>query len=265
MKRIYGSELKKVQIEILDTVAAFCQENNINYWIDCGTLIGAIRHKGYIPWDDDIDVGMLRPDFEKFMLLFNDSSSRYKFYCLDNNPKFYYVHGKVLDTETVLYEPDQNGVKLSINIDVKVYDNVPNKKECKTMYFFRDVYRMLHILRVFNRSKPRGNLFRRLVVYAGRIIVRPFPEDFFIKKISSNAKKHCDEQTEYVGDFTSFSNLICEKDVFSSFVTAEFEGKSYNVPCGYDKWLRAFYGDYMQLPPENKRVTHHRFEAYVND
>ncbi len=265
MQRIYGAELKKRQIEILDFVADFCDKNNIKYWIDCGTLIGAVRHKGYIPWDDDIDIGMLRPDFEKFTVLFNKTNEKYKFYCIDNNSKFYYAHGKVLDTDTVLYEPDKSGVKLSINIDVKVYDNVPNKKECERMYKKRNIYRVFHILRVFQKTKPRGNIIRRAAVHMGRICVWLFPEDFFIKKISMNAKKHSDEESNYVGDFTSFSRLFCEKDVFSDFITAEFEGKEYKIPIGYDKWLRAFYGDYMQLPPENKRVTHHRFEAYIKD
>ena len=106
MHELSLDELRKIQIEILDVVSKFCDDHEINYWLDGGTLIGAVRHKGYIPWDDDIDLGMLRPDYDKFMRLFNEHNTRYKFHCIENDPKFYVPFGKVLDTETILYEPD---------------------------------------------------------------------------------------------------------------------------------------------------------------
>ena len=89
MHELSLDELRKIQIEILDVVVKFCDDHEINYWLDCGTLIGAIRHKGYIPWDDDIDIGMLRPDYEKFMKLFNEENTRYKFMCYELDEKFY--------------------------------------------------------------------------------------------------------------------------------------------------------------------------------
>ena len=107
MRRIYIDELKKIQINILDQVADFCNKNDISYWLDCGTLLGAVRHKGYIPWDDDVDIGMFRSDFDRFLNLFNQSNERYKVYNIENNNEFYYPFGKVLDTTTILYEPDE--------------------------------------------------------------------------------------------------------------------------------------------------------------
>ena len=82
--------------------------------------------------------------------------------------------------------------------------------------------------------------------------------------MAKNAQRYKDQETKLVGSFTTYSYMTCEKDVFDSFTTAEFEGKYYKVPGGYDKFLRACYGDYMQLPPEEKRVTHHMYEAYIN-
>ena len=118
MKPIDVYELKRIQLEILDNVMKFCDENDINCWLNGGTLLGAIRHKGYIPWDDDIDLGMLRKDYEKFRQLFNVNNTRYKLVCFDDDTEFLYPFGKVIDTSTILYEPDENGIKLAVNIDI---------------------------------------------------------------------------------------------------------------------------------------------------
>ena len=85
MKNISVEELKSVQIAILDVVSKYCDEHGIRYWLDGGTLLGAVRHKGYIPWDDDIDLGMLRPDFDRFIHEFNRYDSRYVVGCVESN------------------------------------------------------------------------------------------------------------------------------------------------------------------------------------
>ena len=126
MKQLDINELRAIQLEILDYVAKFCDEHEIKYWLDGGNLIGAIRHKGYIPWDDDVDVGMLRADYEKFMLMFNENNTRYRFTCYELNRSFYLPSGKVTDTETVLYEPDEKGIKTAVYVDIFVYDNAPD-------------------------------------------------------------------------------------------------------------------------------------------
>ena len=96
-------EIRKTDIEILDVIAKFCDERKINYWIDCGTLLGAIRHKGFIPWDDDIDLGMLRPDYDRFMKEFNGYNSRYEFHCFENDSNWIRAFGRVVDTETITH------------------------------------------------------------------------------------------------------------------------------------------------------------------
>ncbi len=262
MRRIELEELKQIQMQILDEVAAFCEKENIRYWLDSGTLIGAVRHKGYIPWDDDIDLGMLRPDFDRFMATFNRENSPYQFRSYESDKTFPYPYGKVLDMRTVLYEPDKNGEKLSVNIDIFVFDNAPDdEKILKKMYDKRDKCRARNAVQAL-RHKPRGSALRRIFIYLCKGVLKLFPRNHFIGKMVKNSKKYADVSTARVGNFTGFIRTSCDRRVFDDFVKLEFEGKKYNAPAGYDEWLRAFYGDYMQLPPEEKRVSHHQFEAY---
>lgn len=261
MKKLSTEEVKKIQLEILDVVASFCEENGINYWLDGGTLLGAVRHKGYIPWDDDIDIGMLRPDYDRFRALFNQKNERYKFNCTENDMPFLYPFGKVMDMTTVLREP--YGYELHINIDVFVYDNAPdNDAIAKRMFKKRDRLRDLLTLRI-KHDRPSGNLLRRTAVYIARGLVTPIPKERIIWEIANSSKKYADSDTKRVGDFTSFTETMCNKRVFDSFIDVEFEGKTYKAPIGYDEWLTGFYGDYMELPPIEERVTHHIFEAFA--
>lgn len=263
MIEINQEDLKKIQLKILNVVVQFCKENNINYWLDCGTLIGAVRHKGYIPWDDDIDIGMLRPDYDKFLSLFNDKYDRYKAYSIENNKDFLYPFCKVLDTNTLLFEPDEKGIKSNVNIDVFVYDNAPNEQVLvDKMYKRRDFYRGIHNIRT-RQFTGFSKGIKRIIRWVMYPFVCLFPRNYFCKKISTNSKKYANKQTVRVGNFTSITKICCNKSLFDSFIDIQFEGNYYKAPIGYDEWLRAFYGDYMQLPPEDKRVPHHSFKAYL--
>lgn len=259
-------KLKQIQIQILDTVHEFCEKHGIKYWLDSGTLLGAVRHKGYIPWDDDIDLGMLRPDFDKFMKTFNEENEKYKAYCYENNKDFPYAYGKVMDTDTVLYEAGNKNAKTHINIDVFVYDNAPvDDKELQRMYEKRDKYNKYNLAK-FAHTKPSGNLLRRAAVRGFRLLIKPLSKGYFVKKIVKNSKKYSGVKTELVGNFTGYlSKFKCEKSIFDTMINMEFEGKIYNAPSGYDTWLTLAYGNYMQLPPEEKRISHHTFEAYINE
>ena len=262
LKRISEQELRKIQIEILDEVDNFCRNHAINYWIDCGTLLGAVRHKGYIPWDDDIDVGMLRDDYNRFAKEFNQKGKRYRFLCPEKDRDYCYAQGKVIDTNTVLYEPDETGRKLAVNIDIFVYDNAPNDEiKTKKMFDKRDFYRRLNVAHS-QRCDIIGGKKRNLGFGILRIITMPFSHNFFALKMVENSQKYAAVDLDKIGDFTSYSRAVCEKAAFDSFLEMEFEHKNYKVPSGYDEWLRALYGNYMELPPIEKRVSTHKFKAY---
>ncbi len=259
-------ELKKYQIGILDAVASFCDRNGINYFLSGGTLLGAVRHKGYIPWDDDIDICMMREDFERFIRVFNASDERYQVYSIENNPQFLREYGKVLDTHTLLYEPDENGQKLCVNIDLFIMDSAPSDDRIvKQMYDRRDALRRKKILREQSKYQRVTGL-HSLWYYIRGIFLRMVPERYYVTQLVKNAKHFSDSTSEYVGDFCGIYHGLprtkVKRSIFSEATLLEFEGKQYQAPVGYDTWLTALYGDYMTLPPEKKRVSHHSFVAY---
>ena len=261
MKEIDVDKLKTNQLEILKQVNLFCKANGIKYWLDSGTLLGAIRHNGYIPWDDDIDIGMLRKDFDQFIHSFNSVNNRYKVICNEIEQDCFYPYAKILDTKTLLYEPDENGIKLCINIDLFVYDITPDLESANRQYNRRDRLSRLSVIqyRLFRSKQWYKRIPKNLLFF----FVKQYPKGYFAKHIVKNSKKYNDTNSKYVGNFTSVSRVFCEKSVFNSTILWDFEGEKYPVPVGYDKWLKAFYGDYMKLPPVEKRVTHHSFKAYL--
>ena len=264
MKEIDVKELKKIQIKILDNIDSFCKKHNINYWIDCGTLLGAIRHKGYIPWDDDIDVGMLRDDYDKFLELYNKENSRYKLFAAEIDKDYYFQFGKVIDTNTILYEPDpETGIKIGVYVDVFVYDNAPDDdKLVKEMYDKRDYYNKFRIAQLFPKLYDKTSLKKRIMRFFLNIYLKFLPKNYYNKKCIANSKRYVKENTKRVGNFTSDVRIAVDKHVFDSFIDVEFEKKMYKAPVGYDEWLKAFYKDYMKLPPKEKQVSSHKFKAY---
>ncbi|MBR0069014.1 MAG: LicD family protein, partial [Synergistaceae bacterium] len=170
MKALDVEGLKKVELEILDVVAKFCDEHDIKYWLCYGTLIGAIRHKGFIPWDDDIDIAMLRPDYEKFMELFNKHNTRYRFSCSENDPDFPRYWGRVSDTNTVLIDSDF--WKTHIYVDIFCWDHAPDDvKALKKMFLRKHIYWRLYLLQFFPlriRGANMSNILRKTAGFIAR-------------------------------------------------------------------------------------------------
>ena len=273
MRKIGIDELRKIQLEIMDVVMKFCEEHNILCFLDAGTLLGAIRHKGYIPWDNDIDVGMLRPDYDKFIRLFNEENTRYKFYSLENDHECIQPFGKVFDLNTEYYEPDKRtGNKIFVNIDIWPMDNAPDDDRV-----LKRMFRWQHILRNFHSARylpmftpPNGNICKKLIAYCARITmnlipISIIPKNYFAWKVLKNAKQYVSTPTRRVGSFMGWHELVMDREKFEKFTYAEFEGRKCKIPSGYDEWLTKLYGDYMQLPPKSKQIAHHYFEAFVKE
>ena len=267
MKEIDIAELKKIQLDILVKVHEFCAENNIDYYLGYGTLIGAIRHKGYIPWDDDIDIGMPRPSYDKFIKLFNGKIDNLYVISPELNWNYYAPYANICDNRTVLDEAttSHRGIEVGVKIDVYPIDGVPEDEQeyliCKN-----NVKRWNRIL-TLKRDKVwfvRNSRFViKILHFAEKFIYLFVPYSYIQKQIHNQAISHKFENSKYVDEFVfGPKNTRIEREVFESYIDVEFEGYMLKTVKEYDKFLRLGYGDYMKLPPINKQVSHHNFHAY---
>jgi len=265
-KEIDLNGLKDLQLEILLDVHKFCQEKNIKYSLACGTLIGAIRHKGFIPWDDDIDICLLREEYKKledaFPKLLN---GKYQFLTLNRDNDWYMPWGKVIDTRTVLTEETRYKNKnLGVFIDVFPMDDVYDTK--KTFLEWNKTRRfLLHRWFLKNARFPRTWNFKRYVhLILERILLIPFSMRNLAKLIDIHIQKPNDKG--YTRVFESCDSLGARhnqsKEDFEDYIDVDFEGYKFKAMAGYDDYLHNIYGDYMILPPMEKRVSHHSFSAH---
>lgn len=268
MKEINAERMKEIQLEILDVVMDFCARHGLKCWLNGGTLLGAVRHKGYIPWDDDIDLGMLRPDYDRFMTEFNAENDRYRLASQETDPYSFECFGKVFDTSTVLYEPDEKGEKLSVYIDIFVMDSAPlGEAEQRKMFLKRNIFIICNLgrkLPVFLKPTRPGFL-RRVAVSMFRMMLRVFPKYYFVRGLVKLSKTYAGQDTGLVGDFTGMRKAVIRRELLDNMTQLEFEGKMYPAPVGYDEWLRKLYLDYMRLPPPEKRVSTHVIKVYEKD
>jgi lipopolysaccharide cholinephosphotransferase len=263
MRQIGINELKQLILDMLLKVDAFCKRNNIRYFLDSGTLLGAVRHKGFIPWDDDMDICMPRPDYDKFNEL--TQSQKIEDYISIQQPEdglFGYI--KIYDNRTELIEyPNTLRYKIGVYIDVFPKDGQPDdenkaKKHCKKAQKLLNLYWFnKYSVRVW---KKNGNLGKKIFA----CLATPFATDKtwplhraikIAKKVDYKSSKYC--SSILAGGIRG----RVPKECFEKTVDVEFEGHKLPAPIGYDRYLRKLYeninnGDYMQLPPENQKIIH---------
>ena len=267
MKSITTEELKRIQIAILNEVNEICQKIGIKYTLAYGTLIGAVRHGGYIPWDDDIDLLMFSEDFQKLVSYYEDHSTKYRIAHYDTmGSRYRKLHAKVYDPETTIDEHNSKTSGLGVNIDILILYDIGNTEQ-DAIRNFRKIRFGIESIIASNWNKYEINHSRsflynsaKLFFYImGKIIPYNCLYEGTIKKIKSFGN-----HTKYVISLGSPYRTIDihDRELFEKMTTISFENNIYCAIEGYDYFLTKIYGDYMKLPPEEKRITHHDFIPY---
>lgn len=264
MKQLSLEEVKRVQLEILDAVHKYCLDNNCTYYLTGGTLIGAIRHEGYIPWDDDIDIMMLRDDYNSFVNGFNNSYSTYKVYTCFNDSRMNYPFAKISDERTVMYEnTNQLMPPLGVSIDLFPIDYLPASTQKINLIICveRLFKQMIGVLGMEKKSRGLSkNVLFLIVQQLNKMI-----DLNSIAKVMNNIAEKCGNSNSLLcADLVwGYSEKeIVPKSVFNKAVPVSFEGCERFIPIGYDTFLSSIYGNYMELPPVEERVAHHTFTAF---
>lgn len=259
-------EIHKIHAKMLKEVVEFLDENNIAYYLDYGTLIGAIRHRGFIPWDDDIDISMTRPDYEKLMDIAKKNKNKINehLYITSlelNNSIFPFC--KIYNTQYGVKE-EYIDVKEGefLWIDIFPYDGLSgdNKKDLKLVkhvHFWRKLWliKLGKYLMVWRNSKK---IYKAILKMLMKIFVNIFPAEFYAKKMKKVATKHpyknCDTVQNVIWSLKLYEGI--SKERIKNKILVDFENDKYSAIESYDKYLKSIYGDYMQLPPEDERATH---------
>lgn len=252
-------ENKKIQMEILKYFDQFCSANHLTYYLSDGTLLGAIRHKGYIPWDDDIDVEMPRDDINRLRKLFVNQGNYQLVFPTDPDSRYHCT--KIYDRRTVKIEDGIRYKNNYLGIDIDIFaldgsaeDQAEYEKDRKTV---NDLYNRACAI----KSGCTGSLRHRCKVVLYRLLYGS-PEKM-MKRALEICERHNYVQGKFATRYGRFGlGYRLPKECYETTVMKEFEGLFFPVSNGYEDVLNAQFDDYMQLPPEEERKPHHHYQIY---
>lgn len=261
MRRIELKELQELELNILCEFDKFCVKNSLRYGITSGTLLGAVRHGGFIPWDDDIDVVMPRSDYEIFKELFSkEEGIRYGLASPYNNSEYIYEYIKVMDLSTKMIEmPLTKKIETHVYIDVFPVDGFPDNKIKQRIHLVHvKIYQYLYA--ILKRAKYKINKKQNKSSFFWKIIYRfnqKLPPYYLIEKLERVAKMYSYENSNYVGVATGqWMKEILKKEEYDLSNQILFENRLFYTYKNPEIYLHSLYGDFIKLPPIEQRVSH---------
>jgi lipopolysaccharide cholinephosphotransferase len=269
MREITVEESKAIQLDILLFFDKYCKENNLTYYLFAGTLLGAVRHKGFIPWDDDIDVTMPRNDYNKLMSIFKNEG-RYKLFSMYNNKDYVYSFAKIVDSNTVLKEeniPDIEGYGL--NIDIFPSDGLPADKTARRKHQRKilSARRKLGYLLTFDYAHGKEAGLKKVAHKLKKAFLEVRGWKYYLTQVDKLVQKYNIDSAKYATSLVSCDpHSYIESSVYKEKTMVTFENNLFPAPKNYDAYLTYLFGpDYMTPPPEDKRVAPHLTKAYFKD
>lgn len=266
MRRIETEEYKAILTNILVKVDQLCRDNDIPYMIFYGTLLGAVRHHGFIPWDDDVDIVIKRQDLKRLQDVVNQHSSELgiNFIYIDTNPDTIFICAKICDTSTVLNEVGFRQIKgYGAFIDVFPIDNLAEQRMIRKIRSFVGFKKRQIITHSSMTTWTKSaSIFRNIMRCIAFYSTRGVHTGRMIQKMNNACQKYNYLETTYVG-LPYSKKTIFQRDWFQEVTELEFEGHRFFAPKCYDVILRQLYGDYMKLPPVEKQISNHNFECYT--
>lgn len=253
-------KLQLVQQEILDEIVKICDKNDLKYYLVGGTLLGAVRHKGFIPWDDDLDIAMPREDYDKFIKISKTEMDRkYYLHSVETDDKYWLIFAKVRKNNTILNEHNiaHLDVKKGIYVDIFPFDNATNPnsffQKFKTK-LIKNIYKIIIckvgvLVKKASISKLIAVLFKFVSIKRLSVLAN--------KLMRNQNKKETNFYINYGSNYNTVKQTI-PKEKYEPAVRLEFEGKYYRAPRDYDYVLRQIYNDYMILPPIEKQTFRHK-------
>lgn len=267
MKKLTQSEIREIQLNMMKNFSDFCEQHNLYYVLTYGTLIGAVRHKGMIPWDDDIDVMMPRDDYAKLIDLYKKEiyiDNTELLFSTDTN-EYYYPFAKLCDARTVA-KMRSNLTRHGIWIDIFPVDKIPESpKEAskfqKKMVFFRRM-----IIAGTSEFKNIKISMKKVAKRTLWIIVMIKGKKNLTIQVEKEAQKYNKTSSKLLCPvaFQAVSGGIIKEQEFYDRIKVPFEQYEFYIPRNYDSYLSNLYGSYMELPPKNKRTTH-GLDVYYKD
>lgn len=269
VRKVTDAERKEINLEMLKYLDRVCREQNIEYSLTGGTLLGAIRHGGFIPWDDDADVFLARPEYERL----NDylrTQDEYYWVTAENDDKFYFNFGRLMDKRThIVNEGTPDISHYGLFIDVCVVDGLPENALLRKWHIFkiRFCYRARRCISIRNKEFCPKNPVKRLIKASFRFVCGLFGYKWWMNRIEALIRRYPFDTGTYVGDVMSNygSREVMHRSSFDSYCDVPFENCVFRMICGWEEYLTNIYGDYMTPPPEDQRRGHCMGTAYWLD
>ncbi len=250
-------DIRPLQLRMLKILLAFdkmCREQGLRYCIMAGTLIGAVRHKGFIPWDDDMDVGMPRPDYEKFIAHCKEwLPAPYEFVCGENDPNYPLPFGKIQDSSTTLIERRHLSYLGGIYVDVFPLDAVPSNPLARRWHYAQYQFYKQALYLVHRDPYKHGHGPSSWIPLLTRKL---FTMEGLQRSIRRLLNKYDYDRCSLAADYTDGLRGVMSKEINGVYAPYEFEGETVIGIKRYDDYLTQMYGDYMQIPQGDHRRQH---------